>query len=269
VPRYFMGDCNRICQVLNNLLMNAAKFTESGEIQTSIQIINKKDQNTTLLFEVIDTGIGIAPDILARLFQPFTQGDASISRKYGGTGLGLVISKRLVEAMGGEIGVKSLPERGSKFWFTIPLIECEPIVSSAPTKRGVPQDKKDARILLAEDNAINLQVILRILKTLGYQADAISNGLETLQAFKTKPYDLILLDCQMPEMDGYAVTREIRKLETNHHIPIIALTAHAVDGDREKCLSAGMDDYLTKPINVKMLAETLKKWLSHDQSHPQ
>jgi signal transduction histidine kinase/CheY-like chemotaxis protein len=266
IPHWLKGDRNRIGQVLNNLLMNAAKFTEAGEIRANVQLLSHKNNDVTLLFEIIDTGIGITPAIRERLFKPFTQGDASISRKYGGTGLGLVISKRLVEIMGGKIGVKNLPDHGSNFWFTIPLTTGEPsvIITQHKVTGLSPLDKQNIRILLVEDNMINLQVVSRILKNLGYFADAYNNGIDALNAFKNKHYDLILLDCQMPGMDGYAVTREIRTLQQHKklHTPIVALTAHAVLGDREKCLAAGMDDYLTKPIDTKILSVTLSKWLS-------
>jgi CheY-like chemotaxis protein len=270
IPQCLKGDHNRIGQVLNNLLMNAAKFTEAGEIRANVQLLSHKNNEISLLFEIIDTGIGITPTIRERLFKPFTQGDSSISRKYGGTGLGLVISKRLVEIMGGKIGAENLPDHGSNFWFTIPLTtgDTSMIVTQRVKQPKITAltlfDKKDFRILLVEDNDINLQVVSRILKNLGYVADPFNNGVDALDAFKNTYYDLILLDCQMPGMDGYALTQEIRALQEPKKLrtPIIALTAHAILGDREKCFAAGMDDYLTKPIDTKILSLTLEKWLS-------
>lgn len=423
VPEWLAGDPSRIRQVLNNLLNNAAKFTEKGEVTVRVKLLpqsseeliaNEKKDQVTLLFEITDTGIGIRPEIHERLFQPFSQGDISTSRKYGGTGLGLVISKRLVEMMNGGIGVESFPGRGSKFWFTVKLqktapiiaeVKCKPIpeledarilcvddnainreivkkqtehwllrcdlaingaealsmllkaatendpyelvlvdyllsgmsgfelikimrelkeikktpviiitshgtsiseedfknlnVSSVlqkplhssrlyesivsvlrkthvhvePIMTSIPEvppviEQKGHQILLAEDNPINKQVAIRILAKLGYKADAVVNGLEVLKALQSKHYDLILMDCQMPDMDGYTATEEIRKMEKyqNKHIPIIAMTAHALKGDREKCLLAGMDDYISKPIDVKALEASLTHWLGVNTS---
>jgi PAS domain S-box-containing protein len=409
VPGWFNGDSTRIRQVLNNLLSNAAKFTEKGEVSVKVKVLMKEGQNNTLLVEVVDSGIGITPEIRARLFQPFSQGDISTTRKYGGTGLGLAISKRLVEIMGGTLDVESFPGSGSRFWFTIQLTEAdkpmpqpemkllpelrgahilcvddnainreimkrqieswqmrcdvamnaaealsllkkaanhkelynllvvdymmpgmtgiemiqimreldeiantpviivsslgtsfnpeelkklgvsavlskplrhgklyesivavlksvqetgEPLIAPISTKSNVA--KKKSRILLAEDNTINQQVATRMLNRLGYRADIASNGLETVKALQDMPYDIILMDCQMPEMDGYTATEEIRKWEKENNrksIPIIAMTAHALKGDREKCLAVGMDDYISKPIDMKILESTLDKWL--------
>jgi PAS domain S-box-containing protein len=409
VPDWLNGDPGRVRQVLSNLLSNAAKFTEKGEIGVQVKLLRKQDHNVAILFEVNDSGIGITTEIATRLFQPFTQGDISTSRKYGGTGLGLAISKRLVELMGGTIGVESAHERGSKFWFTVELNECiapskttfaltpqlentrilcvddnsinrdiikrqieswkmrcdlamnaaealsklkraaaekdpyqlalvdyimpgmngieliqimrqlpeiasthvvmlsslgatftpaelqELSISMSLTKpirqvklheaiinvlnsiynpieypitaieTAKPIELKDYRLLLVEDNTINQQVALRILAKLGYRADTVANGVEVLAALEKANYDLILMDCQMPEMDGYTATKEIRKIEAVEqkiHVPIIAMTAHALKGDREKCLAIGMDDYISKPIDIKILTETLEKYLS-------
>lgn len=409
VPEWLNGDSSRIRQILTNLLSNAAKFTEKGEISIHVKLLESDPNAVKLLFEVTDTGIGITSEMKERLFQPFSQGDLSISRKYGGTGLGLAISKRLVEIMGGEIDVDSSPGIGSRFWFTLKLakaenptvnieyklsselenirllcvddnainreiikrqtetwkMHCDVAINAgeaiAMLKKAVLENKpyelvladymmpgmngfefiqvmreledikntpvivlssfgatfsaeelsklniatslskpirpnklyesilkvlrksrgseelisesithlhherKKARILLAEDNPINQQVAVRILAKLGYRADTVGNGLEILQVIETIPYDLILMDCQMPEMDGYSATQEIRKIEqhTNKHIPIIAMTAHALKGDREKCLAIGMDDYISKPINLKMMEVVLDKWLNN------
>jgi two-component system, sensor histidine kinase and response regulator len=413
VPGWFSGDPARVRQVLNNLLGNAAKFTEKGEISVRIKLLMRADKNITLLLEVIDTGIGITPEVRARLFQPFSQGDISTSRKYGGTGLGLAISKRLVEIMGGTLDAESFPGRGTRFWFTIQLTEasapvnktqyelpqelmgsrilcvddnainreimkrqidnwkmhCDVAVNAAealsmlkkaaadkkpyllaivdymmpgmigtemvqimrqldqiaktptilvsslgtsfdpeelkslaislvltkPLRQGklfesivtvlksvydtgeaiiAPivtekpvKERKSARILLVEDNAINQQVASRILNKLGYYPDIAANGIEALDALNKGSYDLIFMDCQMPEMDGYTATEEIRKRENANrlkHTPILAMTAHALKGDREKCLQVGMDDYISKPIDVKIISNALDQWLDED-----
>lgn len=408
LPEWFNGDSSRIRQILSNLLNNAVKFTEKGSISIRIQLQpnqnQKKTQEYNLLFEIIDTGIGITPEVNARLFKPFSQGDFSDKRKHGGIGLGLIISKRLVELLNGSIGVDSAYGVGSRFWFNLPLkpssiktqekqykileefsnthilcVDDNPIsrkimerqikswglqVNVSPSAdhalsclikastakkpydlalidyampimdglelikiiRHIPEidktniiilsptgasfgleemknlrimmcltkplnqiklydgvttalkmirtneqpsflnnleENKNVNILLAEDNETNRQVALKILSKLGYKPDIASNGIEVLEAIKTKKYDLILMDCQMPEMDGYKAAQEIRKLEANsdHHIFIIAMTAHALKGDRQKCLQHGMDDYVSKPIEISVLASTLQRWL--------
>lgn len=405
VPEWLTGDASRVRQILNNLLNNAAKFTEAGELSIKVKLLKKEDKLVTLLIEVIDTGIGVTAEIRSRLFQPFSQGDISNSRKYGGAGLGLAITKRLVELMGGNIDVESVPGRGSRFWCTLQLIECttpssnvtlqmlpalegtrilcvddnainreivkrqttawklrcdvatnggealsllkkaveendpyalalidcqmpgmngleliqiirelkeianirvitlssfgaifgldelkrlgislnlnkplrqiklyESILtvlkSETPKLTDATTEKTNARILLAEDSLINQKVTLQVLKKLGYKTDIVKNGLEALQAIQKVSYDIILMDCQMPEMDGYTATGKIRALEKNlkKHTPIIAMTAHALKGDRDKCMDAGMDDYIAKPIDIKGLAATLEKWLNGKRS---
>jgi two-component system sensor histidine kinase/response regulator len=410
VPQWVTGDSGKIRQVLTNILSNAAKFTEKGEISLRLRVLPKTesddDSRITLLFEVIDTGIGIKPEVLAQLFQPFSQGDVSTSRKYGGTGLGLVISKRLVELMSGTINVESYPNKGSRFLFSVKVNECSrPIVThecphlnelqgkrilciddnainrdiikyqadtwqiytdlavsaaeglamlyksiayspyavvlvdyAMPGMSGIelikiirqlkglekipiillsslgstldqselrelginsilskpihpsklydclvnsilniqplekniliPKNilaarKHNYHLLLAEDNIVNQRVALRMLNKLGYNVDIAGNGIGVLKAIKKNKYDVILMDCQMPEMDGYTATLEVRNLEkeNNEHMPIIAMTANAMKGDREKCLAAKMDDYLSKPLNFKELSEMLNKWL--------
>lgn len=414
VPQYLIGESSRIRQVLNNFLSNAVKFTEKGDVTLYVKLLARENTRVKLSFDVIDTGIGIAPEVQPRLFQPFLQADVSTTRKYGGTGLGLAISKRLVEVMGGTINFESAPGKGSRFSFTIPLTEsnadipsindesisladlhvlcvddnpinrkivkyqteawhmrcdaaenadmainmlkksrdekdpyslvlidlCMPekngfelietlhqdktlsdnliiivlsslginISAEEQNRRGITavltkpiitsklyesmvmainnsigyvdipesqspnmtheksHDIKNIKILLAEDNTINQQVGLRILSKLNYRADAVANGLEVLEAVKKIPYDIILMDCQMPEMDGYTATKKIRELEKNQVInkgkkpvTIIAMTAYALKGDREKCLAAGMDNYISKPIDIKTLETILNQ----------
>jgi CheY-like chemotaxis protein len=228
-------------------------------------------------FEISDTGIGISPATQARLFQSFTQADSSTTRKYGGTGLGLAISKRLVELMGGKIGVISDEGKGSTFWFTLPLTEptaellsasASPATHQTPPTRvsGAPENQH--RILLAEDNAINQQVARLQIKKLGYTLQVVNNGEEALTAFNAasaQPYAAILMDCQMPVMDGFEATVAIRKTEQSQpgdrRTPIIAMTANAMQGDREHCLATGMDDYISKPFNPEQLGHLLAQWI--------
>lgn len=418
IPAWVNTDASRLSQILINLLNNAIKFTEQGQIELHVSKLKTKHRSKnyiTLLFEVIDSGIGISEQVMSRLFKSFSQGDASVSRKYGGSGLGLVICKRLLEYMGGEIGVDSVPGQGSRFWFklkvkqapdisnerrvdlkprlkgmrilavddndinrcilvaqtkswgiicdtasngidaltmltkaaksgkkydlilldynmpemnglelaenirasktirNIPLLmltslglpvsreeldklniqSCltKPVrqsklyeaiiailVNTPPDKQMRPQDAshrkqtaiaKKARLLLAEDNAINQQVAVHVLQRLGYnQIDIANNGYEVIKLISNQSYDLILMDCQMPEMDGYEATKKIRRLKTlgkRNSTPIIAMTAHALKGDRELCLKAGMNDYITKPINIPELEKALARWINIEE----
>ncbi|MCX6678564.1 MAG: PAS domain S-box protein [Methanothrix sp.] len=262
IPETIAGDKSRIRQVLVNLLSNAVKFTQEGEIEVRAKAFRLADDNYEIQFSVRDTGIGISAETSERLFQPFSQADASTSRKYGGTGLGLAISKRLVELMGGRIWVESGEGKGSTFHFiiiakrsTIPVNKALPIL----TRRDLPKQNRELSILLAEDNTVNQRMAMLMLKKLGYKAEKVANGLEVLLALKSKSYDLILMDVQMPEMDGLQATREIRRRWPVGGPKIVALTAHAITGDREKCLEAGMDDYLCKPINLEDLKITLER----------
>ncbi len=415
VPAYLSGDPGRLRQVLLNLTGNAVKFTQQGEISVRVALVEETDANAIVRFSVKDTGIGIAPEHHELLFQKFTQADASTTRRYGGTGLGLAISKRLVELMGGEIGIVSEQGHGSEFWFTVRLAkqaEAERLLVPAPEIRGThilvvddnatnrevlsaqlrawgvrPEEAYDGpsallalaraqdtgdpfaaaiidmqmpdmdgadvarvikadetlkrtrlvlmtslgqrgdarqmeeigfsaylvkptrqsdlfdslstvlarsglsqpkarivtrhavremrrgsvRILLAEDNLTNQQVALGILRKLGLHADAVGDGSEAIVALETLRYDLVLMDVQMPEMDGFEATRRIRDPNSgvlHHEIPIIAMTAHAMQGDRERCLEAGMDDYVTKPISPRALAEAVDRWLPRDEALP-
>jgi len=254
VPQWINGDATRLNQILINLLSNAIKFTQTGKITTAVSLDNNK-----LRFDVTDTGIGIAPDVKEKLFKSFSQGDISTTRKYGGTGLGLAISKRLVEFMKGEIGVDSIPEQGSTFWFTIPLnpaqSENHDVEETAPSPTSL--NFKNTHILIAEDNDVNQQVIVSMLKKLGVNNITIANnGLDVLNKLEKNSYSVIFMDCEMPEMDGYETTRHIRQ-KYKKHIPIVAMTAHALQGDKEKCLEAGMDDYIAKPIDRNELTRIL------------
>ncbi len=267
VPPVLVGDAGRLRQILTNLVGNAVKFTESGEIQVQVEALPEgKPQRLTLRFSVTDTGIGIPHDKLNRLFKSFSQVDSSLSRKYGGSGLGLDISARLVEMMGGAIGVESVEGKGSTFTFRLPFSVAgtrEPASSfaSGGEKPENPLNPEIAglRILLAEDNDINQRLALALLKQRGWEATAVRNGREALRALRTDRYDLVLMDVQMPEMDGLEATRRIREEEKGRggHIPVIGLTAGAFAEDRERCLEAGMDDYLPKPFKAKEFLEVV------------
>lgn len=262
MPGWIRGDPNRLRQVLLNLAGNAVKFTDHGTVRIAVSQRSRDDDGIELRFEVIDTGIGIAPDARERLFSPFAQADASISRRYGGTGLGLAICKRLCVLMGGSIGVDSLPGRGSCFWFTLPCAQGMPaqVDAVAPETPAEPQ-AEPFDILVAEDNRVNQMLISALLSKQGARVDVVDNGSEAVSAVQRKRYDLVLMDVQMPEMDGLAATRIIRALAgPARAVPIIALTANAVLGQRECYLAQGMDDYLTKPIQPPALSAAIKHW---------
>ena len=269
IPPVLRGDAHRLRQVLTNLAGNAIKFTERGQVTLDAKLESQRDGTATIRFAIADTGIGIRADQAARLFSPFTQADASTTRKYGGTGLGLAICKQLVEMMGGSIGVESREGQGATFWFTAAL-ELAPAMESAATAQPVgerftaPSEASHpgpaARILVAEDNATNREVALAQLQKLGYRADAVPNGAEAVKALEQGVYNLVLMDCEMPVMDGYQATRAIRG-SMRPNIPIIAVTADAMSGDRDRCLCEGMNDYLSKPVELGRLAEVLAKWL--------
>lgn len=272
IPEGLIGDPGRIRQVISNLISNAVKFTDQGEIGVIVQITDENNEGIRLRTEVRDTGIGIPKDKIDNLFRSFQQMDASITRKYGGTGLGLAISKKIVEKMGGEIGAESLNGPGSLFWFSLPLAKpfnivaektAEPINTSS-REHEVPGEKAPLSILIAEDNFINRKVIVSMLKQLGFSADSAENGKEALDMMEAANYSLVLMDIEMPIMDGIEAVKILRQGNTktrNAGIPVIALTAHAMKGDREEFLNAGMDDYITKPITLDVLSQTLKKWL--------
>lgn len=277
-----IGDPTRLRQIFLNLLSNAVKFTERGKIH--INIFTKKFDNeyVTLHASVVDTGIGIPADKIGDLFKPFSQADKSHTRKFGGTGLGLVICKEFINLMGGDIGVESEENKGSRFHFTARLKaqkEQKPVepytvdknvnelVDKNLTKDNslmqmLKTERSKFSILLAEDNLINQKVAMRVLSDAGFKVSAVNNGREAIQYLNGNTPDLILMDVQMPEMDGFTCTKEIRELNLPaKEIPIIALTAHALIGDKEKCLEAGMNDYVSKPIIPGKLIEVLDKWL--------
>jgi len=255
IPEFMMGDPTRLQQVLVNLLTNAAKFTSRGSITLKVRnippdFINDSPTNSTLNFEITDTGIGIASEIQDNLFQDFTQANKSINRIYGGTGLGLAICKELVQLMGGEIGVRSLPNEGSTFWFTIPIKERVIPVSdehSMPNTSPIPTKQRKLNILLVEDNKVNQEVMHGLLTLLGDDVTIANNGQEAIDVFPSKKFDLVLMDLNMPILDGFQATQALRKLP-NGTIPIIAVTANTFIGEHESCLQQGITQVLTKPI---------------------
>lgn len=272
VPKNLMGDVTSLRQVLVNLLGNAVKFTYSGEISISVTG-QQQDNRLKLSFSVKDTGIGIPKDRTARLFKSFSQLDMSTTRKYGGTGLGLAISRKLVEMMGGAIWVESEPGKGSNFCFCI-LADPAPFIGPIQARELPlqnllqPYQLGPLRLLLAEDNEVNQKVTLRMLSKLGIRADIAANGLEVLQALERQPYDIVLMDIQMPEMDGLEAAKFIRQRWQGDESPhIIALTAHALEGDRQRCLDAGMNDYISKPMRIEELISALCKYPSIRQKN--
>lgn len=261
-PDAFLGDPGRLRQVLINLLSNAVKFTDEGEVSVSISSKAIGGRKHQLHFAIKDTGIGIPREKMDQLFKPFNQVETTISRKRDGAGLGLAICKGLVELMGGVIWVESGAGKGSAFYFTI---ESE-VAKGLPISSGIPArsveklaEQHPLRILVAEDNPSNQKVLVEMLKRMGYRADAVADGREVIEALDRRPYDLIFMDVRMPEMDGFLATQEIRRRWPNNGPKIIAITAYALDGDREKCLAAGMDSYIAKPVQKGELALVLKR----------
>ncbi len=272
---------------------NAVKFTAQGRVAVRVAVENADDRWATLRFTIADTGIGIAHDQAEILFSPFVQADGSTTRKYGGTGLGLSIAKQLIELMDGRIRVESQLNEGSTFWFTarfekqgVTEVATETRISGVSNEGVANRDRlrlqpgtivtnRPLRVLLAEDNLTNQDVALAMLSRLGCRTDLARNGAEVIKALQSADYDVVLMDCEMPELDGYEATRQIRQSATgtrNPRIPIIAITADAMAGDRDRCIQAGMDDYLSKPIELAGLAGVLSKWhisfTSEDRVNP-
>jgi signal transduction histidine kinase/AmiR/NasT family two-component response regulator/HPt (histidine-containing phosphotransfer) domain-containing protein len=263
------GDPLRLRQVLMNLIDNAIKFTEAGSIIVQIRPLSQDGSVNVFYFSVHDTGIGIDPEVQPHLFSRFTQADTATSRRFGGSGLGLAICKRLVELMGGRIGVESNRGEGSNFWFTIPLRESDTGVKEATTGSvagltATMRARHSCQILVAEDNEVNRIVLVRELENLGYNVVGVTNGFEAVQAVNQGAFNLVLMDCQMPELDGYDATRRIREAErpSSSHIPVIAVTAFAMKEELGRCLEAGMDDYLSKPFREEDVEEVVDRWLS-------
>ncbi|HET8729682.1 MAG TPA: PAS domain S-box protein [Moraxellaceae bacterium] len=263
-PHRLRGDPGRLRQILLNLLGNAVKFTEKGDIRLRCREQSRKGDTVLLVFEVSDTGIGIPPEVRERLFQPFMQADASTTRRFGGTGLGLAIARRLAEAMGGAINFESTPGKGSVFRVELPFALLasadEPLVRDdiEPARRT----RYEGHILVAEDNAVSQLLVAEMLKRLGCRVDVVANGEDAVRAAAAHDYDLVFMDFHMPVMDGHEATRAIRRQEkSSRHVPIIAMTAAALQGDIERCIQAGMDGFMSKPIRLKELTRIVGDWL--------
>jgi CheY-like chemotaxis protein len=266
LPTQLVGDPSRLRQILLNLLSNAVKFTEQGEVSLEIKQLDETSEDVGLSFSVRDTGIGISEENQKKLFQSFNQADASTTRRFGGTGLGLAICRKLVELMNGSLTLTSSPGKGSTFSFTLRYARQNSPAPSAPKLvtaiSGPSEIASGLRVLLAEDNPVNQMVGVKQLKKLGCVVDVVKNGLEAVEAWQKGKYQAILMDCEMPELNGYEAARKIRELETAQNmspVRIIAMTAHAMQGDRERCLAAGMNDYVARPVESKALKEALGK----------
>ena len=294
VPTFLIGDQHRLRQIMINLIDNAVKFTQAGKVSIEIELQEELGEKVKIYFSIVDTGIGIADDKLSEIFKGFTQADGSTTRKYGGTGLGTTISKQLVELMDGDIGVESTYGKGSQFWFTAlfkkrvekkgnqekPKTDSHLLIKDNCINRNEKTlFERASRILLVEDYPTNQQVAIRHLQEAGYIVDLVENGQMAVNAYKQKYYDLILMDIQMPIVDGYEATKMIRAIglmDQNHRsenpvyqntrVPIIAMTAHAAKDDRLKCLNAGMDDYIAKPLRRNDLLQIVSKWLAAELS---
>ncbi len=269
-PAWLKGDATRLQQALLNYAANAVKFTQQGSVAVRVTVAHEDGDSLLLRFTVSDTGPGIAPVVLAGLFQPFRQGDVSTSRQHGGTGLGLAITQRLAQLMGGQAGAESQPGQGSTFWLTARLVRGVafrlpgPAPDGASAAQQLRQRQRRARVLLAEDNPVNREVALSLLDDVGLQVDTAANGLEVLERARAAqaPYDLVLMDMQMPLMDGLQATRALRALPGWRHTPILALTANAFDDDRRACTEAGMSDFISKPFEPERLYAVLLRWLT-------
>jgi CheY-like chemotaxis protein len=275
IPARVRGDSRRVHQVLLNLVTNAIKFTDEGSVTVSADAgtIDAKD-GIPLRIAVRDTGIGIAAESVQRMFEPFTQADVSTTRIYGGTGLGLAIARELVELMGGTISAESAPGEGSCFWFE--LLLGRPADDKAPTAlRNAAGAEALAwatppLVLVAEDSQVNQIVAARSLERCGCNVEVVGDGRQALAALAARRFDAVLMDCQMPELDGYEATAELRRRESpGERVPVIAMTAQAMDGDRERCLEAGMDDFVSKPMRFDALRAILLKWIDTPLDEPQ
>jgi signal transduction histidine kinase/CheY-like chemotaxis protein len=272
VPVVTVGDPVRLRQVLINLLDNAVKFTSEGGVNLRVRVDSRDNTGVILRFDVEDTGIGIPQDAQETIFQSFTQADGSITRRYGGSGLGLAITQRLVDMMGGDIGVTSTQGKGSTFSFTARFgSTSDGIALSRDAEPSAPQIEKIGRalhVLVAEDNLVNRTLIVRLLEREGCVVDVVGNGRDAVEAVRRSPIDVVLMDVEMPEMCGLEATRRIREIEaeTGGHVPIIALTAHALAEDRARCLAAGMDAYVPKPIRHRSLFAAIAEALPGDMA---
>ena len=275
LPDDLHGDSVRLRQVLINLIGNAIRFTREGSVAVSFDLVSGNGKVPEIRCQVRDTGAGIRPEVQARLFQPFTQSD-SASRQLGGTGLGLVISKNIVELMGGTIGFESTHGVGSTFWFQVPLVRAHktgaiptPAVPGAAKDAGRRAARRHLGVLVVDDHPVNRSLALAQLRNLGYRVDAAEGGEAALALLAERSYDAVLLDCAMPGLDGYETCRRLREMEKGgRRLPVIALTAHAMEGERERCLAAGMDDFIAKPYQVADLVARLDHWVGIEMPTP-
>jgi signal transduction histidine kinase/CheY-like chemotaxis protein/HPt (histidine-containing phosphotransfer) domain-containing protein len=271
VPRFLRGDANRLKQILLNLGHNAIKFTDKGEISFRVDLQDQSDGAAVLHFAVSDTGVGIPPDKLNSIFDRFSQADSSTTRRYGGSGLGLAIASQLSRAMGGDMWVESQLGKGSTFHFTVSFgtdDSVEGTDESTTQDLAAMPDLSGMKVLLAEDNIFNQAVAVEVLKKLGCDVQVAATGKEAVEAFGTHRFDIVLMDLQMPEIDGYEATRIIRSKETGTRIPIIAQTAHAFTEDKKRCMETGMDDFISKPITASELLKVLARFAPSRKSEP-
>jgi len=272
LPHHLSGDATRLQQALLNYASNAVKFTESGRIILRVLMQEEDAQQTLLRFEVEDTGIGIETSVLEKLFNAFEQADNSTTRRYGGTGLGLAITRKLAELMGGSAGASSTPGKGSLFWFTARLRKSIPgatpataTIATESAEESIIRCHANKRILLVEDEPVNREITLNLLEEAKLIVDCAEDGIEALDLIAQYTYDLILMDMQMPRMDGLETTRRIRALPNAQYLPIVAMTANAFAEDKAQCFAAGMDDFLAKPAKPQALFEMVLAWLDNTQ----
>ncbi len=253
------GDSSVLTRILRNLVSNAFKFSQRSKVTVQISVMKRHNKEVELLVSVKDTGIGIGEPQQEILFQPFTQVDTSSTREFGGTGLGLAICRQLVEFMGGEIWFESKPDQGTTFFFTVPLLAPEPVIEiSAAEAVDASVTLSGVNLLVVEDNKTNQMLAAAMLKKLGATVTMVDNGRQAVEVLENKEFDAVLMDCQMPVMDGYEATRTIRSQLGLSNLPIIAMTANAMTGDRKTCLEAGMDDYIAKPVSMSEIARVVR-----------
>ena len=260
LPRTMIGDSGRIRQIVLNYVSNAIKFTNHGGVAIQVQRVGEPGEPMRVRISVVDSGIGIMEASQRRLFEKFTQLDSSTTRRYSGTGLGLAISKELAHLMNGSVGIRSKPGEGSTFWVELPLQPANTLPASAQSARPRKGGAVNCRVMLVEDNAVSRKLAAAMLERIGCEVTCADDGRQALALLESDRWDLILMDCQMPGLDGYSAAREIRGRTDHPRIPIVAITANAGPADREQCLNAGMDDYITKPLRSEVLHAVVERW---------